>query len=660
MATELVQTNQTQRIEHDGEVIELGQWYTVRVNQEGKSRAKSAPAEVFACVYHIGTNYVLFDPVGEYEFRVHLSEFNARCARVDTPQAVIQARIAEHQQNVRELMAEVQRVTALIGVVPTGAIGAASVGTETSALAVAHGTADIKAHKAALVKAKEKTLPDLFKQIEHQHEAMAMWMKAELAPLQAQFDVTKTCIESVENRIFTVELYAGLTEEVVQIKDGEPAPNDTKVSLFQRRHYMDEECLVNYTSGGMEFKDIGAFDRWLIRKDNLSRILPLERCVVAFRVRRYDKRYEIDSMASFITTWYEREAARKTYMYIRNGEQVYRLSTDIDFGEELFPDREHDILLGSAQKLYGEIEFGKLRNVISAGMHAEIMEQHARADADYAKAKKEWDAKPEDYKKKEAWHKEPRRNDFYFRKKYEEITRDSVYYDDAISRISREALAHNRVAVVIQGLLDRSPALQPHPPWRIWTPEGFTAGIDLVYDNSRGMTAGPPPDFEAYRKRVNALIDVGSFVTGQRVVFDAMRKARDEYEAKLRRYRPDRGRPLVVHQVARMRNGLSENDKPTIMCEFHWERDSERGETYWEENPKKPGWGWERKRYKKVTEKWACDWNQLLNVSAYVPGDYKQFYADPRTRADYLKWAPLLLAAEDWHAAQKAEKKESK
>lgn len=656
MTTELIQANRTARIEHDGAVIELGQWYIVRVAAQGRARAKAQPADVFACVYHIGTNYVLFDPVGEDEFRVHLSEFNDRCTRVDAPREVISGRIAEHQQNVRELMAEVQRVTALIGVVPAGAIGAASEGTETTALAVAHGTADIKAHKAALVKAKEKTLPDLFKQIETQHAHMAMWMKAELTPMKAQFAVMKTCIEAVENRIFTVELYAGLTEEVVQLKDGNPATNDTKVSLFQRRHYMDEECLVNYAAGGMEFKDVKAFDRWLIRKDNLSRILPLERCVVAFRVRRYDKHYKIDSIAAYVTMWYEQEAARKTYIYIRNGEQVYRLSTGIDFGEELFPDREHDVLLGHAQKLYGEIDGSRLRAVISAGRYAEIMDEYKREDADYLKAKAAWDAKSEAYRKKEGWHAEPRRHDYHFRKTYEEITPASVYYDDAINRMAREALAHNRVAVVIQGLLDRSPALQPHPPWRIWTPEGFSAGIDLVYDSSRGMTSGPPPDFEAYRKRVNAKIDVGTFVTGQLAVFEEYHKERAEYESRLRRYRPDHGRPTRVHKVARMKNGMNEHDKPTIMCEFHWERDSDRGEEYWEEDPKKPGWGWNRKRYKKVTEKWSCDWNKLLNVSAYVPGDYKQFYADPRTRAEYLQWAPLLLAAEDWHAAQKATK----
>ena len=42
--------------------------------------------------------------------------------------------------------------------------------------------------------------------------------------------------------------------------------------------------------------------------------------------------------------------------------------------------------------------------------------------------------------------------------------------------------------------------------------------------------------------------------------------------------------------------------------------------------------------------------SRLFNVSAYEPGDYLQFFRDPRTRADYLKWAPMLLAAEEFHA----------
>ena len=35
------------------------------------------------------------------------------------------------------------------------------------------------------------------------------------------------------------------------------------------------------------------------------------------------------------------------------------------------------------------------------------------------------------------------------------------------------------------------------------------------------------------------------------------------------------------------------------------------------------------------------------------PGDFKQFFADPRTRADYLEWAAYLLEAEEYHAGNR-------
>jgi hypothetical protein len=41
-----------------------------------------------------------------------------------------------------------------------------------------------------------------------------------------------------------------------------------------------------------------------------------------------------------------------------------------------------------------------------------------------------------------------------------------------------------------------------------------------------------------------------------------------------------------------------------------------------------------------------------VNVSAYKPGEHLQFFQDPRTRAKYMKWAPMLLAAEDFHAGK--------
>ena len=42
--------------------------------------------------------------------------------------------------------------------------------------------------------------------------------------------------------------------------------------------------------------------------------------------------------------------------------------------------------------------------------------------------------------------------------------------------------------------------------------------------------------------------------------------------------------------------------------------------------------------------------SKLFNISAYKPGDYKVFFADLRTRSNYMVWVEMLLAAEEYHA----------
>lgn len=45
--------------------------------------------------------------------------------------------------------------------------------------------------------------------------------------------------------------------------------------------------------------------------------------------------------------------------------------------------------------------------------------------------------------------------------------------------------------------------------------------------------------------------------------------------------------------------------------------------------------------------------DKLFNVSAYTPGDYLRFANNARTREQYLKWGPILLAAEEYYAQKK-------
>lgn len=192
----------------------------------------------------------------------------------------------------------------------------------------------------------------------------------------------------------------------------------------------------------------------------------------------------------------------------------------------------------------------------------------------------------------------------------------------------------------------------PHPPWRIWEPAGFAAALKLIYDNGRAITPGDAPDFEAYRARLNASIKVGTMTVGQEEAWERIEAEKENAKDKQGRsvpryrYRPhhDPG-PGTIAKVVEIK-------KRTKACVYRWTRKKNNGRKVWIPNPNRPGWGHNEKVYDDIQVKVTVPINLLLNVDAYTPGDFHQFFDDPRTRADYIRWAPLLLVAEDWKAAK--------
>jgi hypothetical protein len=513
----IVDVIRAETVADTSEPVAIGQWFW--------RRAK--PERYLVCVTHVGSNFAMVETVGGRTERILLEDWERHCRKAKAPNRYIDTQVGFHKERVQELLSEVQAVTARLGLQPTEALGNS---TSSTSLAVVHGVGDVQAHKLELIEAKSKTLPELFKEIEGQHAAMAMWMKASLIPMKAIAAQARQATSSIDSRIMMVELYAGLTEELTQILDGEPAPNDTRIHLFQRQHYMDEECLAQYEAGGMDFRGIGAFDKWLARPQNLNRILPFPRSIVAFQVRRKAKDYgEARSLSEAIRFWEMGEADKLTFLYIRNGDTLHRLSTAVEFGENLFPDHENEELLGEGPKWIVQSSFG-FERVISEREHDAVMLKREEENAKYKRELAAWKSESE----KTRSHFEPYKP--YGRDTHVPLSRDSVYYDDAMRSMAESAVAHNRIAVVIQGLLDRSIALHPHPPWQLWTPEGFTGALELVFDASRGIANGEPPNFEAYFARLGESIKAGSMVIGAQELWERA-EAEKENDRRRRSYR---------------------------------------------------------------------------------------------------------------------------
>jgi hypothetical protein len=604
----------------DPEAVVTGQWYWIREKDE----------RWLGCVIAIGSNYIMLDgPEGGPE-RIHFDTFDARCERELDPDAIIDREVEAKRIHVAQLMSQVRELTARLALSPSPVLGA---GEECQALAVATQGRSYNAYSKALEKAKKTDLPELFRKIEYANKEMAHWMSAKVIPLRAEAEGMKSVIEQIEDRVFNVELYAGLVEQVVLCKDGEPAPVAEKIRLLQRRHYMDEECLAQYEIGGMEFKDIEAFDRWICRKKNRDRLLPFPRCVVAFRVRRAAKWRDGWSLSDFLEMFHLEEADKKTFLYMRNGERVYRLMTQIEFGEQLFPDIRQ---IRPTDAVWAKVwSSGQVQDIITDGDYQQRLKAHQERER---KRLEEYEAAEEDDKWRHQFSSHSDIDD------YSPFNQTNVFYDDIANDLQGKLKKHNRVALVLQGILDRSPVFHPHPPWQIWTEDGFNQALELLYDDSHALVSGPPPNFEAYRARLNKSLKPGCVTVGQQDFWE-----RHEAEKENRRQENDhrnRGR-FYEHKHYKPYGNPGPGDlaRPvdvtrTGKCTYHWVRERQV-ETY------------EHRRWSPIDVRFVVPSNKILCLDAYEPGDFRQFFDDPRTRAEYLKWAPFLLEGEEYKAGNR-------
>lgn len=155
--------------------------------------------------------------------------------------------------------------------------------------------------------------------------------------LEYQVSIFKKQMKKIQRLITTLEIYMGESENVVQIAEGENASEDNPISLRQMMLYMDEE-FGDPDNGGLDFKSIEDFDKWLVDSGNYEKVIPEQKGVVVLRPRRYDKDYGLSPVLDADLIDYYREKNSKFYVLIRNGQNLYKIWTKkVEFGKRLFP-----------------------------------------------------------------------------------------------------------------------------------------------------------------------------------------------------------------------------------------------------------------------------------------------------------------------------------
>jgi hypothetical protein len=176
-----------------------------------------------------------------------------------------------------------------------------------------------------LVKAKVAEIRMVAEQ--QREELLAQMHAAEraLEPVQA-------ALREVGEQIKTIGLYLGTGERITQLADGAPAPVETPITIRQMILRMDEEVAAAAEEGGLDYRNMAEFDAWLLESpEHLAQVLPEPKGVVCFTPR--------DPKRSREETKRQLGPNPDATMYwlIRNGERLWRTTTDFEVPEKLLP-----------------------------------------------------------------------------------------------------------------------------------------------------------------------------------------------------------------------------------------------------------------------------------------------------------------------------------
>lgn len=187
-------------------------------------------------------------------------------------------------------------------------------------------------------------------------QAAMLALEQQKAALALQVTQIKAELKRRMEQIWIIELFLGCHEEVLVLREGEPAPMDTPIAVRQRVLCMDEEIaawdwLQNPERiGEFSAQDLGAFDQWLLDPMHLHEVCPWPKAIVGFRVRRKTKdRPHLQGLEGMFQKMEEEAADAMTYLLVRNGERLFRLWIDVNLFPRLFASAKDAEIAGSAE-----------------------------------------------------------------------------------------------------------------------------------------------------------------------------------------------------------------------------------------------------------------------------------------------------------------------
>lgn len=577
---ELIKRPLEKQLRND-ENVKVGDWYWVKIDTTDEDDYIIQADDLY-CVNEIGSNYISFTHHGirySSHFRLSIQDFYDHCVYEPNWKEYFNNKskqiTKQIQQNIQILLADTSKLCLTQNIQQTGF---------DESLPAIFDSKHPKEYKNELMEFKENKAPEIQKEIKELSEQLGTIAKNVALTDLVKLGFVKDAIEKIEDRIFTIELYTGLQEEVKQIKSGDPAPINESIVIRQQLLYMDEETLFDYNEGGMDFEKIDDFDNWVSTPKNLSRIFPEQKGIVAFRVRRNKKDYGISkNLYEALIKFYKNQYNFETYLLIRNGENLYRIASGINFSPRLVPFRNE----------IGEKQFTVIKDVYT--------------------------------------HDNPK-DPFKTKKTVKKITKQSIKFDDHIKEQDILMKKYNRIFIFIQGLLDRSTIFHPHPGIKLSKEEYMIRYIKCIRDEEDGLP-NKIVTWEEYKNQKNKSLKKGCKVWSKWIPKHIEEYEYNKYHRWTQWELEIKNRPNLCEVVGMKRD---KTQVKIIWQTEYWKPG------YWDYMGKWVDYEDKiRNRYLWVPIE------EVFNLTAYQKDEYKMFLCDRSLNGNYLEWAPQLLTAEN-------------
>lgn len=390
-----------------------------------------------------------------------------------------------------EDIAELRRLTAEAAKLPTAGISAGTDLIPSASRSPDAVKTQLAAQRSLAIRTRQA--------LREQQAALEARLARELDQVRAVLAPLQEYTARLEEAVWTVNLYLGRDEEIVTLLDGDPAPAGTPISIRQMVLSMDEETTIAAADGGIDFRDLEAFDAWVSQPEHLHQVLPEPRGIVVLMPRRTGRDYGDPYISAQLN-----ELNRRSYWLIRNGGRLFRMSTDFPVGDRLTPAREEFT------------RYFSVRNYDpTAGATVEVPLEPGTAA--WLRAEETADA---------------RRRHFM------------------------------RAALILQGLIDRTTVLRPLPAEHVSVldPASYDAGhIQLITDAEHALGAGRQPFYEWLTER-NAQLRRGMRIVGafNSSEFHRMRTREGHHAGEHVRLHPPRAEAPpsgVMHRIEDVRSG---------------------------------------------------------------------------------------------------------